>query len=291
MKNIIYLSVSLVIYLAGIILLLVKLKHIIDNPERYDEPSLVAEADAVEAHKTHLNIFKSLSHQYSFVGFILTLVITALDFGILMLAQKLLIGANEQIFLGTTLIGVIALFFLNIIVGMAVIPLMIKTPFFEISARDTFNSDSRRRTYKKTYIAVLAMFVLTVPFAIFSTNNYCYYNADGIGWSDYWELTEYYVGYEDIDSVSIYAHHSNNGNFDTFCYEISAGGRTINVNTPNMGIKYITEDAFAIHNYIEKSGGCETTIVPLNDVDRQHISELTERQQYIIDYIFEGFHL
>ena len=58
-----------------------------------------------------------------------------------------------------------------------------------------------------------------------------------------------------------------------------------------MGIKYITEDAFAIHNYIEKSGGCETTIVPLNDVDRQHISELTERQQYIIEYIFEGFHL
>lgn len=129
MKNIIYLSVSLVIYLAGIILLLVKLKHIIDNPERYDEPSLVAEADAVEAHKTHLNIFKSLSHQYSFVGFILTLVITALDFGIVMLAQKLLIGANEQIFLGTTLIGVIALFFLNIIVGMAVIPLMIKSRF------------------------------------------------------------------------------------------------------------------------------------------------------------------
>ena len=49
MKNIIYLSVSLVIYLAGIILLLVKLKHIIDNPERYDEPSLVAEADAARA--------------------------------------------------------------------------------------------------------------------------------------------------------------------------------------------------------------------------------------------------
>ena len=111
MKNIIYLSVSLVIYLAGIILLLVKLKHIIYNPERYDEPSLVAEADAVEAHKTHLNIFKSLSHQYSFVGFILTFVITALDFGIMILVQKLLIGANVQIFLGTTLIGVIALFF------------------------------------------------------------------------------------------------------------------------------------------------------------------------------------
>lgn len=65
MKNIIYLSVSLVIYLAGIILLLVKLKHIIDNPERYDEPSLVAEADAVEAHKTQISSNRSVINTVS----------------------------------------------------------------------------------------------------------------------------------------------------------------------------------------------------------------------------------
>lgn len=155
MKNIIFLTVSLVSYLAIIGFLIWKIRDIYFNSDKYEHTYLVEQGDKLIATKKYHIPFKSLSHQYGMVGMLFTVALTALESLIGVGLQRLIFTDGRTIILGASFIGIICLLFLNIFVGMGVIPLAIKKPFFEVATRDLFNVSSRVDMYKRTYIVTL----------------------------------------------------------------------------------------------------------------------------------------
>ncbi len=83
-------------------------------------------------------------------GALFTFILSGIDVLFLFGIQHFLVGGDAAIFIGSSLAGIVALFFLNIIVGMGVIPLAIKRPFFEVATRELFNCFGRVAAYKRT---------------------------------------------------------------------------------------------------------------------------------------------
>lgn len=291
MKNIIFLSVSLAVYCVCLIVLGLKLRDILSNPEKYGNPELVRAGDELEDSKRHFPLFKSLSHQYSMAGALFTFILSGIDVLFLFGIQHFLVGGDAAIFIGSSLAGIVALFFLNIIVGMGVIPLAIKRPFFEVATRELFNCFGRVAAYKRTYLITLLLFALTFPFGVLGANNYCYYNDEEIGYSGYFQLTEQVFRYEDIDGVNVYIKYNKHGAVDTFYYEIFCENEKININRPGMGTKCFTEQTYDVHQFIEQKGDCPIDVTPPSEEAQRYIAEeLSVQEREIAEYIFSGFH-
>ncbi len=291
MKNTVFLVVSAVVYISAIVLIALKIRDIVKYPDKYKHEELVAQGDKLVATKKYHIPFKSLSHQYGTVGLLFTLILTAIEALVLYGLQRWIFVNGSVIMFGTSVIGVICLFFLNIFIGMNVIPLAIKKPFFEVSTRDLFNVTGRNETYKRTYILLLITFIIVFPFTILGTNNYAYYNENGITYSKFFQLNETSIDYNDIETVKVNIHHDNSGNVDVFEYIIIYDGKEVNLNNPNTSVKGFTEEVFEIHKYIESKGSSAIEITPLNTVDCEYIADkLNDRQRQIVNYIFEGFH-
>lgn len=292
MKNVIFWIVSALIYVLTIVLLSFKLRDIIKNPHKYKDEELVKQGDELIATKKYHIPFRSLSHQYAMVDALFIVVLTALDFGLIILLQNAFFIDGEKITLGVGLIGVLALMFLNVIVGLSIIPLAIKTPFFEVASRCAFNVESRSENYKKAYIFTLVLAVITIPFAAFGANTYAYYNDNGVTFSQYFDFGETTVAYEDIASVKVEIHHNNSGQVNVFHYYIiTKDNKWLDVNDPNTTTYGFVENVYSIHKLIEEKGTCSIDVTPLNDVDEKYINEkLTAREQEIVRYIYGGFH-
>ena len=292
MKNIIMLVVFILIYFFVIIFIIFKIRDIILNPEKYDQKKLQKDAEDLIAYKPFCKFYKSLSHQYSSVGFLFTIILSVVCYFVIYFIQRLMCSEGTSIFLGTSFIGAMASFFLNIIIGMIIIPLSIKKPFFAVIVNDEFNVYGRRNIYRRSYKLLLIFFIITFPFIYLSSNNYTYYTSEVIYSSRFFEIGERETSYSDIKEVEISIHHNNSGEVDTFEYFVKLDNDvSMNINKPNMGIKYFTKDVYKIHKYIEKKGNCPAIITPLNEVDIKFINDnLSQEKTEIVLYIFEGFH-
>lgn len=292
MKNSIMLAIFLLIYIAIILVLFGKLIDIIKRPDKYDHERLQRQANDLIAYKPYCKFFKSLSHQYSFVGFFFSIILTVLCYYVIYFIHQIASSEGTAIFMGTSYIGVIASFFLNTIIGMAIIPLSIKKPFFAVMVDEIFNVNGRRYIYQRSYKVGLILFIITFPFIFLSANNYTYYTPEAIYSSRFFQIGENVTPYSEIKSVAISIHHNNSGQVDTFKYVVTLNNDvSININNPNSGIKTFTKDIYRIHKYIEEKGICTAVITPLNDVDYKFIYEnLSQEDIDIILYIFEGFH-
>ncbi len=286
-----FLSIFLFLYLAGILFLALKFRDIVLNPEKYENPELVAAGDRLEETKRYLPCFKSLGHQYSLLCLLFPLALTAAEAAIGFGIQKLLLGDRERIFLGVSLAGLCALFFLNIIVGMLIVPLAIKKPFFEVVSRSMLNVSSRPAVYKRAYLCALIFFILTFPFGALGANTYCGFNETGIVYSGFFQAGNYEISYDNIEYVRIGIFHNKQGNPDTFFYEIGFNGKERNINRPNTGIKYFTEQVYAVHRYLEEKSDCTAEITPPDEKDLRYMEEhMNDREKEIARYLFEGFH-
>ncbi len=76
-----------------------------------------------------------------------------------------------------------------------------------------------------------------------------------------------------------------------FFYEISFDGKERNINRPNTGIKYFTEQVYAVHRYLEEKSDCTAEITPPDEKDLRYMEEhMNDREKEIARYLFEGFH-
>lgn len=286
MKNIILLSVSLAVYCVCLILLVLKLRDILCHPEKYGNGMADAEKEK-NIVNTGLKSSRIPKGKYLLFGLFFVAILTGIDVLLFYTVQRFLVGENESIFLGASLTGLVALFLLNIILGMGIIPLSIPLPFFREAASAYFGMHNTYSGFKGIYISALVCFALAFPFAVLSADHYCYYNDEGIGYSRYFQLTEQVFRYEDIDGVKVYINYNNLGGVDTFSYEIVCGDLTININRPNMGTDYFTEQTYAVHQYIEQKGDCLIDVTPPSEEAQRYITEeLSAREREIAEYIF-----
>lgn len=283
--------VFLVLYIvlgAGIALRLV---DICKCPEKYEEAELQKAAEETEEKKPHFGFFKSLSHQYAMVNLLFVVLLTVAACGIIVLCSVLIAGKDSIIFLDTQFAGVIAAFFLNIIAGMAEIPLLIKTKFFAVSLLDVFHVFGRWKIWKRTYIVFLVLFLGAFPFFALGCNNYAHYSDSGITISRYFQIDETYTAYADIEEVTIYIHHDNSGNVSAIHYDLRlSDGGIFNINDGIGAGKHVTGTTMEIHKFLEKNAGCTPNITPLNEADYDYLNGQSEEQAAAILYIFEGFH-
>lgn len=147
-KNIIFLSVSLALYIVAIVLLALKVRHIIKKPDLYGNEQLIEQAEELIAQKTDATIAQDeydeernrskVTKRYALYCMLMfVLPLCGIGYLLVMLIQKLMIGNNPSIFLGTTWAGLAAMLLLFIIIGGAVIPLTIKKPMFELASRES----------------------------------------------------------------------------------------------------------------------------------------------------------
>ena len=175
-------------------------RDILKNPHKYQETALENKAYQEERKKKHCWFFKSLSHQYSFVSFPVCLLLAVLSAAVLYGIFKLIAGNSTMITPGPRLLGVIAMVFLNIDLGTVILPLHIKTTFFAVAVKDAFNG-SRYSIWKKSYITLLIFFAITFPLYALSANHYIFYDHHGVTASGFFEITETYTAYEDIEEL------------------------------------------------------------------------------------------
>ena len=285
---IIIFTVLYIVLAAGIALRLIDLRK---RPEKYEEAELQALAEETERKTPHFGFFKSLSHQYAMINFCLILLLSALAYGVIVACSVLTAGKDLNILLDTQFAGVAAAFFLNIIMGMAIIPLFIKTKFFAVSLLDGFNVSGRYAIWKRGYTVLLVLFLVAFPFYGLGCNNYAHYNDEGITISRYFQLDETYTTYEEIQEVVIYIHHNNSGKVDTIHYELRlADGKLFDINDGLGAGKHITKTTLEIHKLLEQKASCIPTITPLNEVDLKFLETRSIEQAEAIRYIFEGFH-
>ncbi len=287
MKSLVFFISFLICYLAVILLIALKLRHITVYPEKYDHPELEACADRLLLSKKHCRFFRSLGHQYSMPCLLFTLLLTALAFGAVYLMQKLLCAGSVLIFQSTAFCGAIAALFLNIVLGMGIIPLSVKTPFFAVVAREAFNLKKRRLIYKRAYKLLLFFFILTAPFMYLSANHYLCYNDEGIRSSLYWEITEQQIAYQDIACAKIYLSHDNSGKISAFHYDIARNDvKTVNINHTDGSF---SQDTLTIHKKLKALDACVFEITPLNESDRLYISEkLSTKAAEAVNEIFKN---
>ena len=267
-----------------------KIKDIKANPQKYEEVDLERKAFELERQKNYCHFFKSLSHQYGMVNFLFTLILSVITATLLFQVNKLFIN-GKNLFISTQLIGIMAALFINTIVGLVIIPLHIKKPFFAVSLQDMFNVIGRKHIWKRGYIAFLILFIICFPFYTLSCTNYAYYDEDGIHSSKYFQIIENYTKYEEVSHANIYIHHNDSEQVNSFYYEITLNnGKKININDSLRYHRVYYQSTYEIHRYLEKTS-CDFKIVPLNDVDIKYINDkLSENQKNIIYYIYEGRH-
>ena len=290
MKTIIFLSISSIFYIIIIVLLCLKLRDVIANPQNYEHRKLMAAADELEKTKCRGDIVK-FRRKYAAIAtpfvFLIAGISLALFFGI----RQIFVFDQKEIVFGTIYIGVLPVFFLDIVLGLLIIPLTINTPSFAVATRAMTKHIERPKIYKTGYAATLIIFIIAFPFFILSVNNYCCYDDENIAYSKYFQLTEQTISYADIESVNIYARYKDNGDIMYLCYEIVHDGQELNINAPNSDKKFFTDKVFEIHKLIEEKSDCEAAITPLTPDGLEYIEEkFDEHKIEIIDYIFEGFH-
>lgn len=269
-----------------------KLYDIYQRPERYKEIELENRARALEYEKKHFWFFKSLSHQYSMVNLLFWLLLNAGAYGVIVGCSYLTAGQDTVILLDTQFGGLVAMLFINITIGLVIVPLHIKTPFFAVSVRDVFNVDGRYATYRRAYTILLISVLLLLPFYGLGCNNYAHFNDTGITISKYFQIDETFTAYDEIEEVVIYVHHDNSGNFDTIHYQIRlSNGKMFDVNDVAGSSGHgLAETTLEIHKLIEQHAKFTPTITPLTEADLEYLSTRSAEQAAAIRYVFEGFH-
>ncbi len=204
------------------------------------------------------------------------------------ISNVVFIGNLKSLNVGSPLISTIPAFFFNIVFGMIVIPLWIKTPFFEVAVRDMFNVFGRVAINRRAYKVLLFMFLITFPVMTQPLTYYYGYNENGIYYSEFFEFNESFVSYEDINQVNIYFSHNNSGKINSFNYEIVFNNKKKNINKPNSGIKYCSEETLEVHEYIIKNNeNIIFNITPLNEEDIKIIEEkMNIENKEILYYLF-----
>ncbi|MBQ7365093.1 MAG: hypothetical protein IJW46_05805 [Clostridia bacterium] len=285
MHAVIFLLLTL-IDITSLILIVRRLRDIRKNPHKYDETELVNRADDYASNRDYCRFFKSLSHQYSGVGLLLSFLLTALSGVLLWVLDRLIAGSGTSITPGARGAGIVAMLFLNLIVGIAIIPLHIKTPFFTVMVDGAFDGN-RRDIWKKSYIAFLILFAITFPFFTLSANHYTHYNESGITHSAFFQIDETFTAYEEIEDVWISVGHNKHGQFSALRYEVLlSDGRRLDLSST-----YYNENTLAIHRYIEATSNCRMHIEPLSEDDLAELQErLSPERLAIVLYIFEGIH-
>lgn len=291
-KNIILLLILLSIYFMIISLTIFKLKDIKNNPSKYEHEDLINETNEKYKDKwdKYCKIFQSLSHQYSFVNFALCFIFVAIGYLLILAISKTLIQNNERIFMGTQLIGVIALLFLAVPLLMGIIPLSIKKPFFVVTTLDIYNEQYRPRIYKKAYLTFLIIFIITFPFVILSCNNYGYYNSHGIGINTYFQIKETFTSYDEVKTVEIYVQHNKKDQISSLNYVVEMkDGKKININNANMGKKVFTKSVIQVHEFLKEKGQCEFIVKSLSEEDIKTYKAKVTQEEF--DRIIEIFNV
>lgn len=286
------LAALLIIYLVSCAAIGWKLYDVYQRPERYREIELADRALELQREKRAWFLFQNLSHQYSMVNFLFTLILTVGAYGVTVACSYLTAGQDTVILLDTQIGGLIAMFFINITLGMVIVPLHIKTPFFAVSVDSMFNVDGRYATYRRGFTVLLISFALLFPFYGLGCNNYAHYSDTGITTSKYFQIGETYTAYDEIQEVIIYVHHDSSGKFDTLHYEIRlSDGRLFDVNdVAGSSGHRLADTTLEIHKLIERRAHFTPTITPLTDSDLQYLSTCSVQQAVAIQYVFEGFH-
>lgn len=274
------------VYLVSLVLIVRKLRDILKNPHKYDETELENRADDYASKRDYCRFFKSLSHQYSGVGLFLSFLLTALSGVLLWGLDRLIAGNGTSITPGARGVGIVAMLFLNLIVGIAIIPLHIKTPFFAVMVDGAFDG-SRRDIWRKSLIALLILFAITFPFFTLSANHYTHYDEVGITHSAFFQLDESHTAYADVEEVWISVSHNKHEQFSALHYEVllSDGRRANLCNT------YFDENTLAVHRSIEAYGSCSFHIEAMTEEDLTYLREkLSDEKLATVLYIFEGMH-
>lgn len=292
MFNIITFIVFCFMYLLIIVATVLKIKDISDNPYKYEDQELVNRTNHKYKYKwdKYCRFYKSLSHQYSMVTFIFSGILTFIGSIIIWCINKMYVGSNGYIFLGTQLIGVIGLLFLSIPIGMCIIPLLIKKPFFVVTTLDMFNTKYRPKIYLKSYLSLLIIFILTFPFIVLSCNNYGYYDSEGIYVNKYFQVVEEYTSYKDVDTVEIYVNHDTDGNISSLDYVVYMNsGDEVNINSPNTGKTVFAPSTIEIHQYLKNTNTCNFVVTDLTDDDIQMYKEKLSKEEF--DVLVEIFNV
>lgn len=288
MKFTVFYSITICLYLIITLLLVWKVIDIRRNPEKYARPALEQAGEALIQTKKPCWFFQSLSHQYSMISLLFMLLFNTLFYFLAaFLNERVFIGDRTSLEVGSALYAVLPAFFLSIFLGLAIIPLAIKTPFFEVATREIFNVVGRVATTRRAYTTFLAFFALLFPFMVQPISYYYCFDDAGIYYSEYFEFHENFLAYEDIEQVNIYIHHDNSEQIDCMMYEIEFGGKTKNINKPNQGAKYFTKEVLTVHEYIEKTD-CIVHITPLTEADKLEMAEYLDEEQLRIVYDIFG---
>lgn len=283
--NVVVFIIFAAIYAAGLLAIVWRIRDIHANPLKYYEEELDIAAEQRENSVRHFPLFQSLSHQYMFAMIPLLLAFTAAAFGIIFAIHALICGNNGKLFFGTAFIGAIAAFFINIPLCLIVIPLHIKRIFFAVIA--TADYANRWEAWKRGCVMLLVVFAAGFPFYALACNNYGYYNAEGVGYSSYFQVSESFIRYEDIEEVHIGYRHNNSGRMYTLQYVLESDGRKLNVNRPNTDNKKVAESAYEIHTHLLNKSDCAFYIEPLTEEDKAYITaHFSAEEREKICYIF-----
>lgn len=278
-----------IIYVVGIVAISLKLRDIIKNKDKYEEPEVAEMARTRRREKKSLRFFQSLSHQYIVSLLPIWLLSIAGTNGLLKVFYRIIAGDNTLIIADTWLIGTIGMMFIMIPVIMAVIPLHIKTPFFAVVAEGGSKDGTRYAAWKEGFIMLLIVFVIGFPFYGFAANNYIYYDDEGITSSAYFQLGETYTAYEDVTKVEISVYYDD-GVIDSLSYRVTlSDGRTLEMSDGSR--LFFPETTVELHRNIEKYSNAEFEIEPPTEEDYADLSEmLSEDKLENIKYVFEGDH-
>lgn len=272
----------------GIVLRFIDIRN---RPEKYEESELQTAAERIECQTPYSGFFKSVSHKYAVVNMGVALLLTAAAYGIIVGCSYWTAGADKNILLDVQIGGVVAAFFLNVIVGLVIIPLHIKTKYFAVSVLDVFNVSDRLSIWKRGYFVFLAFFLVAFPFYSLGCNTYAHYNEEGITVSRFFQIDETYTAYEDIQEVNIYIHHNYHGQVDTMNYELRLkDGKIVDVNDGIGAKDRMNRTTLEIHKLLEQKASCTPTITPLNKDDYEFLKKQSSEQADAVYYIFEGFH-
>lgn len=256
------------IYVGGIVAISLKLRDIVKNPAKYEEEALEDEACRLNA-KTKTVFFKSLSHRYNcLLGIPFFVAFPAVAWLIIKGCHHLLLGSNTGLAADLSMIGILAAEFLGI--GfMGVIPFHIRKPLFAVMTLDLFNGDRAKR-WKKAYIMILILFVLTVPFLGLSCTHYAGYNTDGITTSGYFQVGETYTAYADVTEAHVKLFRDKNDQPSRVSYEVRlSDGSFWNINSTDT----CSRSTLTIHERLLAAGCTVEYDAPLTEADIAYLRE------------------
>lgn len=256
------------IYVGGIVAISLKLRDIVKKPAKYEEEDLEDEACRLNA-KAKTFFFKSLSHRYNcLIGIPFFVAFPAVGWLVIKGCHHLLLGSSASLAADMSMIGVLAAEFLGI--GfMGVIPFHIRKPLFAVMTLDLFNGDRAKR-WKKAYIMILVMFILTVPFIGLSCTHYASYNDSGITTSGYFQVGETYTAYSDVTEVHIELLRDKNDQPTGLHYKVCLSDGTLwNINSGDTCGK----STLTIHERLLAAGCTVHYESTLTEADIAYLSE------------------